>query len=233
MRPLPQRMARNFRMTRAIFLALPAAAAWTLGCGGGSVVAPPPPPPSATVTVAAPASSILLGNQMTLTATVTNTSDTSVAWSVKGIAAGNPGVGTITTAGVYTAPADLPSPATVQITATSQANPTKSGTASVTVISDITLALAPNPASVELSATLAFQASVTSSGHPDTTVHWSLSGAACPSACGTVDASGTFTAPTILPSPTAVTVTAQSMADPSKLASATSGQLTEIAQTIT
>ncbi len=157
---------------------------------------------------------------MTLTATVTNTSDTSVAWSVNGIAGGNSTVGIITTTGVYTAPADLPSPATVQITATSHADATKSGAASVTVLSDITLALTPNPASVELGATQAFQVTVTSSGHPDTTMLWSLSGTACPSACGTVDASGTFTAPRILPSPTSMTLTAQSVADPSKQVSA-------------
>ncbi len=157
---------------------------------------------------------------MTLTATVTNTSDTSVVWSVNGIAGGNSIVGTITTTGVYTAPADLPSPSTVQITATSQADATKSGTASVTVMSDITLGLTPNPASVELGATQAFHASVISSGHPDTAVRWSLSGGACPNACGTVDASGTFTAPGILPTPASVTLTAQSVADPSKQVSA-------------
>jgi hypothetical protein len=221
MRPLPQSKAESFRTTRAVLLALLKAGAWTLGCGGGGAVAPPPPPPpSITVTVTSLAGSVVLGNQMTLTATVTNTSDTSVAWSVNGIVGGNSTVGIITTTGVYTAPADLPSPATVQITATSHADATKSGVASVTVMSDITLALTPNPASVELGATQAFQVTVTSSGHPDTTLRWSLFGTACPSACGTVDASGTFTAPGILPSPTSVTLTAQSVADPSKQVSA-------------
>lgn len=162
----------------------------------------------------------MLGNQMTLTVTVSNSTDTTVSWSVNGIAGGNSTVGTISSAGVYTAPGDLPSTATVQITATSQADPTKSSAANVTVTSDITLSLTPNPASIELGATQRFQATVTSSGHPDTTVRWSLSGAACPSACGTVDLSGTLTAPGILPSPASVTLTAQSVADPSKQASA-------------
>jgi len=117
---------------------------------------------------------------------------------------------------VYTAPADLPSPATVQITATSHADPTKSGTGNLTITSDITLSLTPNPASVELGATQAFQATVTSSGHPDTTIRWSLSGAACTSGCGTVDATGTYTAPQTLPSPASTTLTVQSVADPSK-----------------
>src|SRR6266852_5697705 len=217
MRPLPQSNAESSRKTRVAFLALLTAGAWTLGCGGGGAAAPPPPPPpSITVNVTAPSGSVVLGNQMTLTATVSNTTDTSVSWSVNGVASGNATVGTITAAGVYTAPADLPSPATVQITATSHADATKSGTASVAVMSDIALALTPNPASVELGATQAFQATVTSSGHPDTTMRWSLSGPACASSCGTLDASAHYTAPQILPSPASTTLTAQSVADPSK-----------------
>jgi hypothetical protein len=162
----------------------------------------------------------VLGNQLTFTAAVTNTADHGVSWSVGSIAGGNSAVGTITAAGVYTAPADLPTTATVQVTATSHADTTKSASASVTITSDITLSLAPNPASVELGATQAFLAGVTSSGHPDTAVRWSLSGAACPSACGSVDSSGHYTAPGILPSPANVTVTAQSVADSAKQISA-------------
>lgn len=162
----------------------------------------------------------MLGNQVTFTATVSNTTDTTVSWNVNGIAGGNSTVGAISSSGVYTAPAVLPSAVTVQITATSRADTTKSGSASVTITSDIALSLTPNPASVELGAIQRFQATVTSSGHPDTTVRWSLTGAACPSACGSVDSSGTFTAPGILPSPTSVTLTAESVADPAKQISA-------------
>ena len=221
MRPLPQRIAENLGRTRVGFLALLAVGAWTLGCGGGAAVAPPPPPPSITVSVAPLSGSVVLGNQVAFTATVTNTTDTTVSWSVNGIAGGNSAVGTISSTGVYTAPANLPSPATMQITVTSHADPVKSATASLMVASDITLSLTPNPASVELGARQSFQASVTSSGHPDTTVRWGLSGAACPTACGMLDSGGTFIAPGTLPSPASVTITAQSVADPSKQVSAT------------
>lgn len=193
------------------------------GCGGGGASTggpPPPPPPSIAVTVSPTSGSVVLGNQMTLTATVTNTTDTSVNWLVNGVAGGNAAVGTITAGGVYTAPADLPTPAAVQVTATSHADSTKSCTAVVTIVSDITLTLTPNPASVELGATQGFHATETSSGHPDTTMRWSVSGAACPSGCGAVDANGNYTAPQILPSPASVTLTAQSEADPSKQISA-------------
>jgi hypothetical protein len=164
---------------------------------------------------------VLLGNQATFSATVTNTSNTSVSWSVNGVVGGDAAVGSISAGGVYTAPADLPSPASVQITATSQADTSKSGSATESVLSDITLALAPNPASVELGATQAFQAMATSAGHPDTTVRWSVSGAACASGCGAISANGSYVAPQILPSPAGVTLTAQSVADPSKQVLAT------------
>lgn len=192
-----------------------------MGCGGGGAGSPPPPPPpSIGVTITPQSGSVVLGNQATFTATVTNATDTSVSWSVNGIPGGNAAAGTITPAGVYNAPVDLPSPATVQVTATSHADATKSATAAVTITSDITLALAPNPASVELGATQAFQATVTSSGHPDTAVRWSVSGASCTSGCGAVDASGNYTAPRTLPSPASVTLTAESVADPAKQVSA-------------
>ncbi len=51
------------------------------------------------------------------TATVANTMDDSVTWEVNGIAGGNPSVGTISSAGVYTAPATVASSTQVEIEA--------------------------------------------------------------------------------------------------------------------
>src|SRR5579864_6459629 len=194
-----------------------------LGCGGGagaSIVTPPPPPPppppSITVTVTPSSSSVLLGNSQALSVQVTNTTDTSVTWSVNGVPGGTVATGTITSGGTYAAPADLPSPAIVQVAATSQADTTKSATARLTITSDIALTLAPANASVELGATQAFHPGIASGGHPDTAVRWNLSGAACPSGCGSVDISGNYTAPGILPSTATATLTARSIADPSK-----------------
>jgi hypothetical protein len=197
------------------------AALWLLGCGGGpaSVSSPPPsapPPPSVTVTVTPTTGSVLLGNSQTLNATVTNTADTSVTWSVNNIPGGSQSMGTITAAGLYTAPIDLPSPAIVQVTATSQADSSKSAAAQITITSDIGISVAPPSASVELGAVQAFHTTITSAGHPDSSVRWSLSGATCPVACGSVDLNGNYTAPGILPSTATATLTAQSVADPSK-----------------
>jgi hypothetical protein len=102
------------------------------------------------------------------------------------------------------------------VTATSQADATKSATAQLSITSDIGISIAPPNASVELGAAQAFHAAITSAGHPDTSVRWSLSGTACPTACGSVDLNGNYTAPGILPSATAATLTAQSVADPSE-----------------
>ena len=187
------------------------------GGGGGSVA---PPSPLIQVTVNPPTSSVILGNMQTFTATVTGTTDAAVTWNVNGIPGGTAVAGTITAAGAYTAPADLPSPASVQITATSAADPSRSATATVSVISDIVVQITPNIAGVELGAPQPFSATIVSAGHPDPTLHWSISGAACPNQCGSVDAHGNFTAPQILPSPASLTLIAQSVADPSKQASA-------------
>ena len=210
--------AKKFVCALAVFAAL----AILHGCSqssGGSVV-DATPPPLIQVTVNPPTGSVILGNTQTFAAAVTGTANTAVTWSVHGVPGGNATTGTITPTGAYTAPADLPSPASVQITATSAADPTKSATAAVSIISDIVVQITPNIAGVELGALQPFSATIVSAGHPDPTLRWSISGTACPNQCGTVDTRGNFTAPQILPSPASLTVIAQSVADPGKQASA-------------
>jgi hypothetical protein len=92
---------------------------------------------------------VLLGNSQAFLASVVNTNDTVVAWSVNGVPDGNSTIGIITTGGVYTASSDLPTPATVQVTATSHADPTVSGSAELTILSDVTIGLTPTGTSVE------------------------------------------------------------------------------------
>jgi hypothetical protein len=67
------------------------------------------------------------------TATVQNTTNTSVTWRVNGVVGGNSSVGTISASGAYRAPNSVPNPAVVTVSATSNADPTKSASASVTV----------------------------------------------------------------------------------------------------
>lgn len=113
------------------------------GCGGSPEPpsppppTPPPPPGPISVSVTPGAANVQTGATQAFTASVTNTSNKGVTWQVNGIAGGNTGVGTISTAGVYTAPATVPSPATVTVTAVSLADPTRSGTAQVTITAPV------------------------------------------------------------------------------------------------
>ena len=96
---------------------------------------------SAQVTIATPiavsitptSATVQTGMTQTFAATVTGSANTSVNWSVNGVAGGNATVGMISTSGVYTAPMTVPSPATVTVTATSAADSTKSASAQTTV----------------------------------------------------------------------------------------------------
>ncbi len=102
-------------MRKAILAALASLVVLTMSaCGGGGT---PPPPNNPVVTVSPATANVQEGSQQQFTATVTNTSDTTVTWQVNGVTGGNATVGTIGTAGLYTAPAAIPSPASVTITA--------------------------------------------------------------------------------------------------------------------
>ena len=206
------------------------------GCGGGASSTPPPPPQVVTVAVTSSASSVLLGNMQQFTATVTGTSNTAVSWSVNGISGGNSTLGTISNAGLYTAPQDLPNPATVTIKATSQANSTASGNAALIIDSDISVSIATNPpimSSVFPEGTLQLLATITSAGHPDAKVIWAVNGVANGnSTVGTIAATGSgsalYTAPNTAPTPNSVNISAGCVADPSK-----SGTLLEAIQPCT
>lgn len=207
----------------ALACVLLAMGAWTLSCGGGgagSVTPPSSPPPSIQVIVTPNSGTVLLGETLAFTASVSNSTDTTVIWSVNGITGGSPQAGTISADGVYTAPADLPQGGTVQVIATSHADSSKFASVSVTVFSDISVSISPGTASVELGAAQAFHASISSNGKPDPAIRWSLSGSSCPNSCGSVDANGNYTAPQILPGNASVTLTATSAADPAKQNSA-------------
>jgi hypothetical protein len=89
--------------------------------------------PAIVIEVCPATDSVQTGSSATFAATLANTTNTAVTWEVNGDAGGSPAYGTITSAGVYTAPATLPSPATVTISALSQAEGMPAGTAPVTL----------------------------------------------------------------------------------------------------
>jgi len=185
-----------------------------------TITAPPPP---VTVTVAPATTTVQTGGSQAFTATVTNTTNTAVTWQVNGVAGGNTTVGTISAAGIYTAPATVPSPATVTVRAVSVADATRSGTAQVTIAAvlppQIGVSVSPAMASVQTGGTQAFTATVTNT--TNMAVTWQVNGVAGGnSAVGTISTSGVYTAPSMVPSPATVTVTAVSVADPAQSGSA-------------
>jgi hypothetical protein len=235
MRPLSQNAVGNrHRVPQPRLLVLPilillAIVAGDSGCSGVSAIVQPSPTPTPTptptpssvsVSVTPATASLLLGSAQTFTATVTGATNTTVTWSVNGIAGGSAATGNITSAGGYTAPQNLPALTTVTVTAQSVGDPTKQASASITVVSDITVSLTPSSTGVELGATQPFHAAIASSGQPNPAIRWSISGLSCPAACGALDTNGNYTAPQILPTASNVTLTAQSVADPAKQASA-------------
>ena len=88
---------------------------------------------SVSVTVSPSAAQVLLGTSRAFAATVTGGANTAVAWSVNGTPGGSSSVGTISPAGVYTAPAAMPAPNVVTIRATSAASPASFGQVLVTL----------------------------------------------------------------------------------------------------
>ncbi len=115
------------------------------------------PPPTVAVAITPPSAAINSCQSATFTATVTGTTNTAVTWSVQEGAAG----GTVTAAGVYTAPS---SAGTYHVVATSQADATKSAVATVTVTDKIvSVAVAPSATSVQTGGTVQFTATVTTS----------------------------------------------------------------------
>ncbi len=172
-----------------------------------------------TVTIAPTGASVVLGATQQFTATVNLAANQSVIWNVNGIAGGNSSIGTISAAGIFTAPQILPQPASVSVQAISVADSAASASAPVAITSDVAVSVTPPSASEELGAVQTFVPHIASAGNPNAAVTWTVAGTGCAnSACGTIDANGNYTAPGILPSPATVAVTARSIADTSKFA---------------
>ena len=106
-----------------------------------------PAGPPVTVTLAPASGTIRCGATLSVTAKVANTTDSAVTWQVNGQVGGNSTVGTVSATGAYTAPAVLPSPASVTLTAVSHADPAAKASVTVTLQNalPVVASLTPNP----------------------------------------------------------------------------------------
>jgi hypothetical protein len=192
---------------------------------GGCGYAGTPPHPAVTVIVQPPAANVTLGQSQQFQAIVTGSGNMAVNWNVNGIAGGNPVSGTITSSGLFTAPANMPEPSSVTITAVSEANPKDSGTATVTLQDNIAITLSPATTVVPTGGAQVFTADVSGAGNLGVGISWSINGVAGSSATlgtivATTDSTATYTAPALVPTPATVTITATSTTDSSKSGSA-------------
>jgi hypothetical protein len=89
-------------------------------------------PATVSVAISPLNASLQVGQSEQFTATVSGASSSGVTWLVSGVLGGNSSVGTVTAAGLYTAPATVPSSA-VAVTAQSSAYPSSSASASVSI----------------------------------------------------------------------------------------------------
>src|SRR5438477_583908 len=201
------------------------------------------------VSVSPGTASVAVTDTQLFTATVTNDpSNKGVSWTLtQGGAVCSPSCGTIASATTasgspasYTAPSTIPANPSVTVVATSVANTTVSATTTVTVIDAVGVSVSPGAANVSVNATQQFTATVTNDPS-NKGVKWTLSqsGTPCSPGCGTISpastASGaatTYTAPSAVPIPAQVTVSAISVADTTKSATATVTVLPPIAVSI-
>lgn len=182
-------------------------------------------PSAVTVTVQPSSATVLIAQSQQFSAAVSGIASNAVTWSVSGVAGGNSTVGTISSAGLYTAPASPPNPSSVSVTATSQSVPSASGSATVQIQSDIVVSLSPNSASLAPGGSASFTATVAGTSVANPAVSWNVNNVpGGNSTLGTIASTGadsaTYAAPAIPSSPDVVTVEAISVADPSKSASA-------------
>jgi len=196
---------------------------WAAGCGGGgstnirSVVISPTTVTNLPINQTASFQAVVTLDNSTVSTT------TAVTWEVNGVAGGNSTDGTIVNssvdqdAGIYTAPAAVPSDNTVNITAvvtqtntTSTTPPTiTSNTATISIGIGLGLTISPTGATVPAGGSQQFTAYL--NGLPDSGATFTLSSASgitSSSVIGSINLTGLYTSPVSPPPGGTVTLTA-------------------------
>ena len=170
------------------------------------------PPALVTVTVTPNSAQPFQGEKLQFNAKVQNASNSAVNWQVNQMAGGNPMVGMIDSTGLYTAPALVPNPPTVTVTAVLQSDSTRTGSSSVTILalSSITGPLVVSPALSSLTTSQTLQLQVMTPGVSNGDVSWTADG-------GTITPGGLYTPPS---TQGAYTVEASLIANPNAVGTA-------------
>ncbi|MGH9682615.1 MAG: hypothetical protein ACRD4S_03245 [Candidatus Acidiferrales bacterium] len=216
---------RLWGLSAALLLAVFAA-----GCGGNKT--------TIGVVVAPTIQAVAINGSLQFSASVTGGSTTTVNWqvcvpgpptTVKGITTNPPAncgsgnLGTVTSAGLYTAPAVVPSPSTVDVVATSTIDATAFGVGQAVIDCGVRVTLLPTSATIPLSQPgqpSTFQFTPTITGSNNKAVTWTVSNVAGGNSIfGTITPNGLYTAPSANPG-SAITVTATAGACSAQSASA-------------
>jgi trimeric autotransporter adhesin len=151
-------------------------------------------------------------------AVVTGSQNTSVTWQVNHQTGGSSTWGTISSAGLYQAPSTLPSSGVITVTAISNANGFTSASAQVKLVSSTGAAVVvkSTPSGVTevyTGTTQAFTAAVT--GESNSSVNWQVNKISGGNPTfGTISTSGSYSAPSSVPTPSLILITASSQANP-------------------
>jgi DNA-binding beta-propeller fold protein YncE len=233
---------RRWKFSTILTLAA-ALGAW--GCGGSTAS-------TIVITITPKTASVITNRTQLFSGAVTGSSNTAVTWTLAcatGVAANT--CGTIDATGLYTAPASIPTVTssgtttiapTVTVTATAQADTTKTDVATMTIVTGISITITPSSATVGTGETFSFVATVNNPGCNNVnstanclTVTWSLSTTL--TGIGTIASNGAdtgvYTAPSTVPSPSTVIITATSASDTSVTATATVTVVTATIPTVT
>ena len=117
--------------------------------------------------------SVSTAGMQLLTARVTGTSNTAVTWSLSGAGCSGSSCGTLSTSSLsagYLAPSVAPTPANINVIATSVVDPTKSASANLIIVPAVVVGVTPANVSITSGTTQQFAASVT--GTTITAVDW-------------------------------------------------------------
>ena len=197
----------------------------TSGCGGGSST-PAPPPTITSITVSPNNVTVAEGQTQQFTAQVQGSGSfsSSVQWSVAA-SQGTGSAGSISSSGLYSAPAQLAGPMTVVVTAVSSADPTKSGSTQVNLVAGLisSITISPSGQNIVAGSSLTLLPQINGTGNFNPQVIWSVDGVVGGnSTFGTVGTgpAPNYVAPNAIPNPSTVTVKATSVQDPTKFGTA-------------
>ena len=209
---------KTHAVTLAILPLIVAGAMFLASCGTPGIVNEIPLP---VVTVSPVSASVQAGSPLQFQVTVASSTSTVITWAVNDIQGGNSTVGTVTSAGLYIAPATVPTPATVTVKAISSAETNPFGAGIVTITpptANTVVSVTPADTLAPVGTSVQYTATVT--GLNNTAVTWSVDGVAGGnSSVGTISAIGLYQAPASLPSPATVAVAATSQEDTSQSSS--------------